>query len=148
MGVWVVCGLADASGVRSRPRALGLRPVVRLTVRSVSCASILRRFVAARKQLRVEHDRHRAVVDQLDAHVRTEAPALGAQQFAQALVKHLGAFRRRRLFETRAAAATSVSEQRELADAEDLAATSTSERSSGRRSLGKIRRVRILCASS
>jgi hypothetical protein len=44
----------------------------------------------ARQARRSPEDRHRAVVDELDLHVRAEDPARGAQALAEALVQRLG----------------------------------------------------------
>src|SRR5581483_3907544 len=79
------------------------------------------------KALLIQHDRHRAVVDELDLHPRAEnagrhldpeRPQLGAV----ALVERLGDLRAGGAGEARAVAAARVREQRELADDERCAA--------------------------
>jgi hypothetical protein len=76
---------------------------------------------------RFEDERHRAVVDQLDGHARTEGTRLDpdaevAERFGEALVQRLGDLRARGVRERGAVALRGVGDQRELADDEGGAA--------------------------
>src|SRR4051794_19773569 len=65
---------------------------------------------------------HRAVVCKLDDHVRAEPAALRREPRAHALIQRLGLLRRCRVGEAGPVAPACVAVQRELADAQDLAA--------------------------
>ena len=78
-------------------------------------------------RLEVEDDRHRAVVDQLDLHLRAEdarlhADAFRAERLDEALDERLRLRARRRVGEARPVALSRVGEQRELAHDQRLAA--------------------------
>ena len=105
-----------------------------------------------RERVTVEHDRHRAVVHELDVHLRAEDARLDrhaerAQLGAEPLVERLRLLGRRGLREARPVALRGVRDQRELRDDEHRAATSETERSNRPSSSGKIRSRATLPAS-
>src|SRR5256885_1046913 len=69
----------------------------------------------------LEQERHGAVVDQLDVHVRAEDAARGAEAGAEAFVQRLGQRRRGSGDVGRPVALPGVAVERELADDEHLA---------------------------
>jgi hypothetical protein len=76
---------------------------------------------------RVERDRDRAVVDELDLHACTENALLDrhaelSKRCGEVLVEGLGELRPRRMRERRSVSLRRVGDQRELADDESLAA--------------------------
>src|SRR5205807_3868146 len=73
-----------------------------------------------RRQLRVQYDRHRSVVDELDRHARAEDAALhrnatAGKRSAELQVKGFCLFRRRGLRKARPVSLARVCQQRELA---------------------------------
>src|SRR5260370_26725894 len=76
-----------------------------------------------RARSRLEHERDGTVVDELDVHVRAEAPALRLRAFAKAFVQQLRLLCGRGGDEARAVAAGGIAVERELAHAQYLAIT-------------------------
>jgi len=74
---------------------------------------------------KLDEERHRAVVDQLDLHLRAEDAAGGVEAVGEALVERLGVLRSGRGHVGRAIALARVAVEGELADDEDLLAYPT-----------------------
>src|SRR4051794_36984237 len=83
------------------------------------CSGVRSGLPPARRDL--EHQRHRAVVDQGHAHARPEDALLRAQPLAEAVIQRLRRLRPRCLDVAGAVAAAGVAVEGELADAENLA---------------------------
>src|SRR4051794_26353039 len=93
------------------------RPEGHLQVRLAPQMKVMRAGIIGRSDF--DDQRHGTVVDELDAHVRAERAALGAEPLAHPFVQLYGSFRARRLREAWPVSAAHVAVDGEVRDAQE-----------------------------